>query len=226
MRNGGHVTADPRRKSLGAYATPSVFADAIARKAIGERKRKLPRIVDPAAGAGNLLTAAFRWLVFQGHSELDAVYALHGVELDPEARELCALALWLSAGRARADLRRIASQIVVDNALTRDWWADPCFDVLLMNPPWESLRHQVDGDPGGQREATLRALGTPSPGAEDLPWLYTAHGRGDRNLFKAFVELAPHVLTPGGRIGALVPAAFGSDLGMADLRGLSSDIRI
>src|SRR5581483_2502109 len=52
----------------------------------------------------------------------------------------------------------------------------------------------------------------------DLPPLFSAQGTGDRNLFKAFVELAPHLVRDGGRFGALIPAAFASDLGMAPLR--------
>lgn len=58
---------------------------------------------------------------------------------------------------------------------------------------------------------------------DDLPPLFSAQGRGDRNLFKAFVELAPHLVRQGGRLGALIPAAFASDLGMAPLRALYFD---
>ena len=51
-----------------------------------------------------------------------------------------------------------------------------------------------------------------------MPPLFTAQGTGDRNLFKAFMELAPHLIEKGGRFGALVPSAFASDLGMSTLR--------
>jgi len=55
-------------------------------------------------------------------------------------------------------------------------------------------------------------------GAAGLPPLYSAQGKGDRNLFKGFVELVPHLLVEGGRLGALLPAAFASDAGMTELR--------
>lgn len=205
------------RKTAGAYATPSAFADVLARGALDGSIVGIPRILDPSAGAGNLLLAAYRSLRARGCEAQDAVLALHGVELDPAARELCVLLLWLTSG-ASVSLSNIANRIVVDNALTRDWWRGESFDVVLMNPPWESLRPQKGEAWDEQRVATIERLTATSPGAIDLPALYTAQGRGDRNLFKAFVELAPHLLREGGRLGALVPAAFGSDLGMAVLR--------
>ncbi|MEA3011514.1 MAG: hypothetical protein QOD42_59 [Sphingomonadales bacterium] len=215
-------SADSHRKSLGAYATPAPFAEALARQALGPLAGgRGVRIIDPAVGAGSLLLAALRAQGEAGVPPGEAVYDLHGVEIDPASRELCVLQLWLAAGGA-ADIRRIARNIVCDNAIVRKWRADHAgFDVLLMNPPWESLRHaSTDSSQSGPRSETIRRLTQPEPGAEGLPLLFTAQGRGDRNLFKAFVELAPHLLRPGGRLGALIPAAFGSDDGMTALRQL------
>jgi hypothetical protein len=90
--------------------------------------------------------------------------------------------------------------------------------VLLMNPPWESLRHSVEDDPDGERALTVARLSTLAEGAHGLPPLFSAQGGGDKNLFKAFVELVPHLLVQGGRLGALVPAAFASDAGLTELR--------
>ncbi|MGC5198381.1 hypothetical protein, partial [Aphanothece microscopica] len=94
------------------------------------------------------------------------------------------------------------------------------FDALLMNPPWESLRHALpDGHPAAAaRKAIAARLGEQRQGDADLPLLFSAQGRGDRNLYKGFVELAPHLLRDGGRLGALIPAALASDAGMAPLR--------
>lgn len=89
-----------------------------------------------------------------------------------------------------------------------------------MNPPWESLRHALPGDhpAAAARNAIAERLGEKRPGDPVLPALFTAQGRGDRNLFKGFVELAPHLLRDGGRLGAIIPAALASDAGMAPLR--------
>jgi hypothetical protein len=214
--------ASTTQKSLGAYATHNAFATALARITLAsvDRKKRLT-IVDPSVGAGNLLLAALEIL---GHGATDAarkrlVLGLHGVELDPRARELCCLLIWLAAADSGVTLNQVAANIQLGNALTRNWWRErEGFDVLLMNPPWESLRHEVAEDPQGERAATLARLSSPQPGTPGLPLLFTAQGTGDRNLFKTFVELAPHLVVPGGRLGALLPAAFASDAGLTELR--------
>lgn len=214
--------ATTTQKALGAYATHNAFASALARISIGPLARdRIYRIVDPSVGAGNLLLAAIE-LYGRGISDAHLkkfILSLHGVELDPHARELCCLLIWLMGSSCGVTLNQVARNIRLANALTLDWWSnDELYDVLLMNPPWESLRHSVDDDPGGERAQTVIRLASPHVGASDLPPLYTAQGTGDRNLFKAFVELVPHLLVDGGRLGALLPAAFASDAGMSQLR--------
>lgn len=215
--------ADPNRKTLGAYATPASFAAVLAEHTLAPLcdRRRIPTVVDPSAGAGSLLLAAHRYMVSRGMDPVKSAYALHGVELDPIARELCVLLIWMAAGAEGVDVERIAANIAADNAITRDWMAEGApFDAVLMNPPWESLRDTPDSvESQVCRAKTLGRLVRSETLATDLPPLFSAQGRGDRNLFKAFVELAPHLLRKDGRLGAIVPAAFGSDDGMKDLRG-------
>jgi hypothetical protein len=90
-----------------------------------------------------------------------------------------------------------------------------------MNPPWESLRHsRADQFLDSERRALIDRIRVAEPGAANLPPLFTRQGKGDYNLYKLFVELAPHLLLPYGRLAALIPAAFASDLGMSQLRRL------
>lgn len=214
--------ADSARKSLGAYATPVAFSDALARETLTPLLTSKPRairIVDPAAGAGSLLLAAHRCLVEAGYSPEHSVECLHGIELDAAARELCVLMLWVSAGASDDVLTTIAANIRLANAITFDWASLAFFDAVLMNPPWESLRQtRSDAAQAQVRADTLARINHQQPGASGLPPLFSAQGRGDRNLFKLFVELAPHLLRKGGRLGAILPAAFGSDDGMTALR--------
>jgi N-6 DNA Methylase len=210
--------ADLHRKSKGAYATPTSFADAIAEATLNPlRHRARLRIVDPSAGAGAFLVAAIKALRRSATA----------MELDPLSRELCCLLIWIDAASARPSLKIISQHIIVANAIKYDWWSNQRgpFDALLMNPPWESLRHQASSsDPHyTERQATIARLSEEQKISDDLPPLFSAQGRGDRNLFKAFVELAPHLIRDGGRLGALIPAAFASDLGMAPLRALYFD---
>jgi hypothetical protein len=212
--------ADAARKSRGAYATPRELAESMARLLLAGQR--IPRrVIDPAAGAGSLLIAVFRQLQKLEPTKSSATLArkLYGVELDPVARELCCLLLWLVSDQ-QLRLHELEEQIILDNAITRDWWSEDPFEALIMNPPWDSLRHQPEADSASlQRDATLERIAKSVPAARDLPSLYSAHGSGDHNLYKAFVELAPHLVVPaGGRVVALLPGAWSSDLGTRELR--------
>lgn len=213
--------ADVARKSRGAYATPQSLARPMAKLLIRKAALLPNRVVDPSAGAGGLLVAVLQELRRTDPQTPPGEHArrLFGVELDPVARELCCLLVWLAAETQLA-ISEVADRVVVDNAITRDWWAGDSYDALIMNPPWDSLRHAATGDASGelQRAATIERLSSPRPGAADLPPLYTAQSRGDRNLYKAFVELAPHLVDEGARLVALLPGAWSSDLGTQHLR--------
>ena len=143
-------SADPNRKTRGAYATPSVFANELASATLWPYlTRQFVRIIDPSAGAGALLLACFR-LLSNGKTAAGrrkVLRGLYGIELDPVSRELCCLMLWLASGAVKDDLDLIAANIQVGDALTRDWWSsgkDAPFNALIMNPPWESLRHSIE----------------------------------------------------------------------------------
>jgi predicted RNA methylase len=213
-------SSDPVRKSRGAYATPQTLARPMARLLL--RGRVPGSVVDPACGAGGLLVAVLAELQCQrpNESELRAhVERLHGVELDPLARELACLMIWLQAGVPSVTPQAVAERVVTANAITRDWLADEPYDALIMNPPWESLRGHAGADTEELgRDETAARLAAQEAGADGLPPLFSAQGRGDRNLYKAFVELAPHLLSEGGRLVALIPGAWSSDLGTAPLR--------
>jgi len=214
--------ASATQKSMGAYATHHAFASMLALVTAAPLPRTRPlRVVDPSVGAGNLLLAYVGQLGTHGTAARtrDVIGSLHGMELDPLARELCCLLIWLVGEQAGVKLAKVAENIVLGNALTFDWWAErEPYDIVLMNPPWESLRHTVASDAQDERAATIARLSVEQPGDAGLPPLFSAQGKGDRNLFKAFVELAPHLLRNEGRLGALLPAAFASDAGMAPLR--------
>lgn len=212
--------ADPARKSRGAYATPTTLAAPMARLLLagGDTPK---RIVDPSVGGGTLLLAAAHQLASRRPSRAQlagAVLRLHGVEFDPVARELCCLQLWLAAAGA-VPISQIAEQIHHDNAITRAWTDQDPYDALIMNPPWDSLRHADDVD-DHERRRTIHRLENAHTTTDELPPLYTHQGRGDRNLYKAFLELAPHLVTDHAKVVALVPGAWSSDLGTRELRDL------
>ena len=210
--------ADPARKTRGAYATPRGLADPMASLLL-RRCDELPaRILDPSAGGGGLLLATFRHFA-RAEGPSRAVRRLHGVELDPVARELCCLQIWLAC-RGVEKIDAIAGRIHCDNAITRAWDADELYDALIMNPPWESLRHPGTSELGERRQTIDRLRRSLGAFGSGLPPLFSCQGRGDRNLYKAFLELAVHLVGEGGSIVALIPGAWSSDLGTRPLRDL------
>lgn len=251
-------TDDPGRKGRGAYSTPPQLSRVMAQQACRIECDQPPLICDPSAGHGALLLAALEELINSGLNPEVASKCLFGVELDPHARELCCLMLWLAGpGKSGTALEGLSERVVCGNALLGEWrrgspdgapmplfeassaphapprftwegvfpaaFARGGFDVILMNPPWESLRHHTTDDPreAAARRAVRDRLSTKrSCGRGTLPPLYSVQGRGDRNLYKGFVELVPHLLREGGRSVALLPGAFASDLGMAPARAL------
>jgi len=108
--------------------------------------------------------------------------------------------------------------------------AEPGFDALIGNPPWEVLRARPGrfmlsrwiasrSCPGGALDARWRAFsGAPGAGGP-----FRLQGPGDHNTYRLFLEQGWHLLRPGGRLGFLVPGGLASDRGAAPLRRLFLD---
>lgn len=79
--------------------------------------------------------------------------------------------------------------------------ANPGFDAVLGNPPWNMLR----GD--SPEKAFLRASG-----------VYRYQGGGHVNRYQLFVERAVTLTKRGGRIGLVLPSGFATDHTSAALR--------
>jgi hypothetical protein len=90
--------------------------------------------------------------------------------------------------------------------------ADPGFDAVIGNPPWEVLR--------GERESTGdTALTTFSRRSGAYSW----QGDGHANLYQLFLERALWLTRTGGRIGIVLPSGFALDHGSARLRSALLD---
>ncbi|MCD5349923.1 Eco57I restriction-modification methylase domain-containing protein [Kineosporia mesophila] len=117
-----HPVGNAERRHRGAFSTPSVYADSLARRAIPALPGdgRLPTVVDPACGAGNLLRAALGRLLSLGVPPEDVIGALHGVDADPVAVSLCrsALAADLSLAGRPTDPAELELQILSGDGLS------------------------------------------------------------------------------------------------------------
>ena len=91
--------------------------------------------------------------------------------------------------------------------------AEPGFDAVVGNPPWEMLRaddrrNQTSAD---EKAATLGRFARSSG-------IYALQGGGHWNLYQLFVERALSLVKRNGRLGLIVPGGLASDHGCAALR--------
>jgi hypothetical protein len=156
-----------------------------------------------------------------------AVWFWPGDDRAPDAREYGALAAGLAGGNGKHGLpepharRRLATARSVAAAKNFFHWAlefpeafydtrgapraSPGFDAIVGNPPWEMLRG--DHDDGNRIVEFARSSG-----------IYRLRGKGHLNLYQLFLERALSLLTPGGRIGLVLPSGLALDRGSAPLR--------
>ncbi|MCE0536731.1 N-6 DNA methylase [Kineosporia rhizophila] len=124
--SGGALTLQPignaERRHRGAFSTPAVYADSLARRAIPALPAdgRTPTVVDPACGAGNLLRAALARLLSLDVPPEEAIWALHGVDADPVAASLArsALAADLSLAGRPTEPAELEHRIVAGDGLS------------------------------------------------------------------------------------------------------------
>jgi tRNA1(Val) A37 N6-methylase TrmN6 len=175
----GRLSRTHRRRH-GVYYTPPALAAGLVAATVRPTDRAL---VDPACGGGAFLIAAFRHLVAAGVR--DPLARLHGVDLDPDAVRVTQRTLAL-AKLERPGPRRLSlsPRILVGDGLTIPARR---FASVIGNPPWGQKGIAVD-------EATRQAIQTRFPST-----------KGIFDWFRPFVARAIELLTPGGRLGLVLP---------------------
>jgi hypothetical protein len=91
----------------------------------------------------------------------------------------------------------------------------PGFDAILGNPPWEMLR----GDRGTKQARTSRRRSAERLTAfARTSGVFRFQGSGHVNLYQLFLDRAMALLSPGGRLGMVLPSGFALDQGSTALR--------
>ncbi len=193
------------RRQQGVYYTPRAYADTLAallvrpKAHVANGPEELPRVLDLAAGSGELLCAALREILAEPAWRDPSVvrnlldHGIYAVDMNPMALQLCALNLLRTAVRhvpALLDsderLPPLERNLVEGDALSQKVLDRlPEADIVLLNPPFHGSRRW-------QPEST-----DPIPELTEgsLP-----------NQALAFTVAATRCLRPGGGLGVILPS--------------------
>ena len=190
------------RKQEGAHYTPEIFSDFISEKIISNAKLgKSVKIVDPAAGDGELLISLIKNLKSHGINDIEA----YAFDTNPTSIEITRKRLDASYSEITSHLyNKDFLQVCLDkkaSPCTQDTFPSsdiPLFDLLIANPPY--IRTQVLG-------------------AEQSQLLSKNFGlKGRIDIYQAFIVAMKTVLSPEGIAGVIVSNRFLTTKGAGKFR--------
>ena len=225
------------QRTAGAYYTDFRLAAHVAEQGVAVWMRGKP-IVDPACGAGILLTAVVIAICGADRKKVAELIATQVIAADASPMALRGACLAIAS--LTNDLDAIVSMrgnwIEGDSLLHSDaTWkrvAPQGFGLVVANPPWEKVkvtRHEFAKSTGKVRhygashaEDTLHGLAEKRAEAGDyareLAKRYPLAAAGEIDLYIAFLDLCLRLAHGGGGVSALVPAGLIRSEGTAQLR--------
>lgn len=144
-------------------------------------------IIDPCAGIGNLLTAAYRARQSLTHSE--NIQSLVAIEIEPIQSALAALQLMMQAPSAASKLDRPS---VTCDSLSNQTAQIGNADFVLLNPPYKRYEDDNDPLPSGYRTLLEQAI-------ESVKGSPAVTTRGQADLYNFYVELVISSMRDGSR---------------------------
>jgi hypothetical protein len=225
------------QRTAGAYYTDFRLAAHVAEQGVAVWVRGKP-IVDPACGAGILLTAVVIAICGADRKKVAELIATQVIAADASPMALRGACLAIAS--LTNDLDAIASMrgnwIQGDSLLHSDaiWErvAPQGFGLVVANPPWEKVkvtRHEFAKSTGkvrnyGESHAGDRLHGLDEKRAQasgyarELAKRYPLAAAGEIDLYIAFLDLCLRLAQGGGGVSALVPAGLIRSEGTAQLR--------
>lgn len=180
------------RKKRGAYFTPHQLAQYLAEWAI---RTSSDSVLDPGAGDGAFLLAAFDRLASLGGKTHDALVQVQGVEIDPTTSEVAAESLAEKAPGATssvivADIFDVGPEDGGGAGLGYDTVL-PSFNAVIGNPPYVRY-HSFKGEQRKKALARAKSLGVHLPALS--------------SLWAPFLVHAISFVKEGGRLAMVLPA--------------------
>jgi len=187
-----------QRKSLGQFFTGTRVSRLLAHLAIDDGTKK---VLDPMAGAGDLLDAVVHAASHHG-SSLDELSA---IEFDAESASLCQRRLALIAVR-----RPIRHHVVCADAFTGDALPDSGYDLVIANPPYVR-RQSMNGRGESVRWELAQTIARRLQGSAREVWaVLTTNYSGLADLSVPAWLLCALMVRPGGRLALVAPATWRS----------------
>ena len=227
------------RRRQGAYHTDFRIAQHLARNVRVHLHPKM-RVVDPAAGAGILLTAISLEAKRAGLCDSGSWFreSLYAADLSPTALRGTLLSLACLTSRV-ADLEIMRAKWKVQDSLLAspeswDQEAQSGFDLVVANPPWEKIklsRHEFLLGNGSDRmygspydDSRLRgyvaARDKQAERAATLAARYPKLRSGEPDLYVAFIYALLELARREGTAAFIVPAGLIRSQRTRDLRSL------
>ena len=191
----------PGRKALGQFYTGSRVGRVLAHLAVSEGTA---RILDPMAGTGDLLDAAWEACRHRGIRIRD----LDAIEIHGESADLCERRLCLAANKDYLRYRVFRADAF--DADTYDQLDCLSYDLVIANPPY--VRYQSMNGRGKRVRQGLAAIitRTPKGPSKDL-WATLATGySGLADLSVPAWLLCALLVRPGGRLALVSPSTWRS----------------
>ena len=176
----------PASKTLGAFFTPTPLVRTVVEQALAGTDFSTwqsVHVFDPACGSGEFLRESVRQLRlcgYRGHIRVT------GYDISLPA---CLMARFGIAAEVNASAMPVGIDIIQRDALDGTPWVNDV-NLCVMNPPFVSWRDMNTG----QQDAVAAALAEFHQKRPDMAM--------------AFVRLAVNSISPGGAVGAVLPASF------------------
>ncbi len=224
------------KKTNGVYFTDSRLSEFLASQITGDKTRR-PTVIDPACGSGMLLCQAALRLKACGIG-MNKVLAecIFGADLSQDSTRAAIMAL-ASMTNSASTVAKLCSHILVGDSLRRTdhGWSElgeNGFDYVIANPPWERLRtvsheisksidsdsHYGDDIDDDFKPAIDNHRKAVSAYSASVGSSATLQGRGEKDMYKLFLELSMRLRNRSGMICVLIPAGLIRAASAQDLR--------